>query len=93
MGNFKGMFEKVSTLFCLCLVLQAIVGPCSLASGSKVFEQIPMDFPDTVRTGAAAAEYKKMKLAPLSSGAQKEDPNMKMTGESCARGLGSLYEV
>lgn len=93
MGNIKGICEKVFTLFWLCLVIQAIVGPCGLASGSKIFQPIAMEFPDTERTGVAAIEYKTMKLAPLSSGARKEDPNMQMTGKSCARGLGSLYEV
>lgn len=57
------------------------------------FEPIKMSFPDTVRTGAEAEKYKKEKLAKLPARAQKEDKNLKMTGESCARGLGSLYEV
>lgn len=61
--------------------------------GTKVFEPIEMVFPDTVRTGAAADEYKQTKLAPLPARAKKDDPNMVMTGESCARGLGSLYKV
>lgn len=57
------------------------------------FEPINMSFPDTVRIGAEAEAYKKEKLASLPARAQKEDPNLKITGESCARGLGSLYEV
>lgn len=58
-----------------------------------VFQPIDMKFPETVRSGSAAEEYKVSKLASLKSGARKEDPNLIMTGESCARGLGSLYDV
>lgn len=61
--------------------------------GAKKFEPIKMVFPDTVRTGAAATEYKAEKLKPLPARAKIDDPNIIMTGKSCARGLGSLYEV
>lgn len=62
-------------------------------STSKVFEPLLIKFPDTTRTGAAAKKYKENLLNTLGLRARKEDKNIKMTGESCARGLGHLYEV
>lgn len=60
---------------------------------SKVFEPLQTKFPDTKRTGAKAEKYKEELLKGLHGRAQKEDKNLKMTGESCARGLGALYKV
>lgn len=60
---------------------------------SKIFEPLQTKFPDTKRTGAKAEKYKEELLSSLHGRAQKEDKNLKMTGESCARGLGSLYKV
>lgn len=62
-------------------------------SSSKIFEPLPMKLSNTVRTGAKAEKYKEDLLSGLHGRAQKEDKNLKMTGESCARGLGSLYKV
>lgn len=62
-------------------------------SNSKIFEPLPMKLSNTVRTGAKADQYKKDLLEGLHGSARKEDRNLKMTGESCARGLGSLYKV
>lgn len=59
---------------------------------SKVFEPLQTKFPDTKRTGAKAEKYKEELLKTL-HGRAKDDKNLKMTGESCARGLGSLYKV
>lgn len=61
---------------------------------SKFFEPIVMRFPDTSpRIGADALAYKKELLKNLPKPAQKDDQNIIMTGESCARGLGSWYRV
>lgn len=58
----------------------------------KPFEPIVFKFPDTPpRKGEAANKYANNLLASLKSGAF--DPNLNMTGESCARGLGTLYIV
>lgn len=59
---------------------------------SKIFEPLQIKFPDTKRTGAMAEKYKEELLSTL-HGRAKDDKNLKMTGESCARGLGSLYQV
>lgn len=60
---------------------------------SKIFAPLQTKFPDTKRTGAKAEKYKEELLKSLPARGQKEDKNLKMTGESCARGLGSLYNV
>lgn len=62
-------------------------------SKSKSFQPIPIKLPDTIRAGADAEMYKEYLLATMNPRARKEDKNLKMTGESCARGLGHLYKV
>lgn len=60
---------------------------------SKTFEPLEMEFPDTERSAKEAEQYKEEKLNEVSPRARKEDTHMKMTGQSCARGLGDLYKV
>lgn len=67
--------------------------PSPKSGKSKIFEPLQTKFPDTKRTGAKAEKYKEELLSGLPKRGQKEDKNLKMTGESCARGLGSLYKV
>lgn len=62
-------------------------------STAKRFDPLQMKFPDTERSLEEAAKYKEEKLNEVSPRARKEDKNLKMTGESCARGLGDLYKV
>lgn len=62
-------------------------------SKSRTFEPLPMKLPNTTRTGVKAEQYKEDLLDGLHGRARKGDKNLKMTGESCARGLGSLYKV
>ncbi|XP_055310967.1 uncharacterized protein LOC129573861 [Sitodiplosis mosellana] len=51
-------------------------------------------FPNTPeRKGVDAQNYANKLMKEVPKFAQKEDPNLKMTGESCAHGLGSLYVV
>lgn len=57
------------------------------------FEPLLMKFPDTTRTPAQAEKYKEETISGLPSRAKKEDAHLKMTGQSCARGLGDLYKV
>lgn len=66
----------------------------SMSLNGNHFDPIALKFPDTpARNGEAAKKYVKDLLAPLKSGASEKDPNLEMTGQSCARGLGSLYIV
>lgn len=66
----------------------------NISENDKIFDPIVMKFPDTPeRKGEAATKYVNDLLAPLKSGAKEKDPYLSMTGESCARGLGSLYNV
>lgn len=67
--------------------------PFGKSKSSTIFEPLPMKLSNTVRTGAQAEKYKEDLLDGLHGKAKKEDKNLKMTGESCARGLGSLYKV
>lgn len=59
----------------------------------KTFEPLEMDFPDTKRTAKQAETYKEQLFNEMNPRARKEDKNLKITGESCARGLGDLYKV
>lgn len=67
--------------------------PFAAKTNSKIFEPLPMKLSNTERTGAKAEKYKEDLLNGLHGSAKKEDRNLKMTGESCAKGLGSLYKV
>lgn len=46
-----------------------------------------------VRKGKAAIKYINDLLSKLTPGAREKDSNLIMTGESCANGLGSVYNV
>lgn len=59
----------------------------------KKFFPLVMSFPDTERSSAEAKEYKEEKLKAVSSHGKKDDKHFKMTGASCARGLGDLYKA
>lgn len=58
---------------------------------SSTFEPIEMDFPDTTRTKQEAKDYVDGLKKKFGAGAI--DTNLIMTGESCARGRGSMYHV
>ncbi|XP_031636652.1 uncharacterized protein LOC116349388 [Contarinia nasturtii] len=97
MAKHNGVFWVSSVHFSV-LMLTILVGPSVLARdlGLNVhkLEPIKLKFPDIPeRKGPAAIEYVNDLLTPLKSGASDKDPNLIMTGESCARGLGSLYIV
>lgn len=65
-----------------------------ISTKGKFFEPIEMKFPDTSqRTDVEAQNYVNELMEKIPKYARKEDPNLKMTGKRCARGLGSLYEV
>lgn len=71
----------------------AYVSLAAPKSTSKRFDPLQMKFPDTTRTPKEAEQYREEKLNEVSPRARKEDKNLKMTGQSCARGLGDLYKV
>lgn len=50
-----------------------------------------MDFPDIIRTGQDAIDYANEMKEKLPKGAI--DPNLIMTGKSCARGRGNVYNA
>lgn len=60
---------------------------------SKTFTPLPIKFPNTTRTGADAEKYLKVLDIKMNGRGRKGDKNLKMTGESCALGLGHLYKV
>lgn len=62
-------------------------------NSSDIFHPLLTKFPDTVRIGKEAAKYRAELLSTLPARARKNDSNLFLTGESCARGLGDLYEV
>lgn len=84
------MFQSLLRLLLLCFAIAQLQVS---AAKSKVFEPIPYEFPDIVRTGKEAAKYREQLLDSLKPRARKGDFNQKFTGESCARGLGDVYKV
>lgn len=57
------------------------------------FEPLLMEFPNTTRNDAQAKEYIEILSKTMKGKARSLDANLQMTGKSCARGLGHLYNV